>query len=80
MNYLHITIKVLIIICSKNELLSKSAGIYSIGAAIVVLVLGATLRDSVLMPVYLICMMAIACTGQLILDVKRHPNHRFSKF
>jgi hypothetical protein len=64
----------------KNELLSKSAGIYSIGAAIVVLVLGATLRDSVLMPVYLICMMAIACTGQVILDVKRHPNHRFSKF
>jgi hypothetical protein len=23
--------------------------------------------------------MAIACTGQVILDVKRHPHHRFPK-
>jgi low temperature requirement protein LtrA len=57
-----------------------TAGIYSIGAAIAVLMLGATLRDSILLPVFLIGIMAIACTGQVILDVKRHPHHRFSNF
>jgi len=44
-------------------------------------VLGATLQDRItLLPVFLIGMMAIACTGQVILDMKRHPHHRFSKF
>jgi low temperature requirement protein LtrA len=57
------------------------AASYSIMAAIAVLVLGATLQDRItLLPVFLIGMMAIACTGQVILDVKRHPHHRFSKF
>ena len=45
------------------------AEIYSIGAAIAVLMLGATLRDSILLPVFLIGIMAIACTGQVILDL-----------
>jgi low temperature requirement protein LtrA len=57
-----------------------TTGIYSIVAAIFVLVIGAILRDSVLLPVFLIGIVAIACTGQVILDVKRHPHHRFSKF
>jgi low temperature requirement protein LtrA len=57
------------------------AAIYSIVAAITVLVLGATLSDSIpILPVFLIGIVAIACTGQVILDVKRHPHHRFSKF
>ena len=57
------------------------AAVYSIVAAIAVLVLGATLTDSIaLLPVFLIGIMAIACTGQVILDVRRHPHHRFSKF
>ena len=57
------------------------AGMYSIVAAIVVLVLGTTLSDSIsIMPVFLIGMVAVACTGQVILDLKRHPHHRFSKF
>ena len=57
------------------------AAIYSIVAAIAVLVLGATLSDSIsILPVFLIGIVAIACTGQVILDVKRHPHHRFSKF
>jgi low temperature requirement protein LtrA len=57
------------------------AAIYSIAAAIAVLVLGAILKDSILiLPAVLIGIMAIACTGQVILDVKRHPHHRFSKF
>jgi low temperature requirement protein LtrA len=57
------------------------AAIYSIVAATTVLVFGATLKDGVLMlPAVLIGIMAIACIGQVILDVKRHPHHRFSKF
>jgi low temperature requirement protein LtrA len=58
-----------------------TAAIYSIVAATAVLVLGVTLKDGVLiLPAVLIGIMAIACTGQVILDVKRHPHHRFSKF
>jgi len=58
-----------------------TAAIYSLVAAIAVLVIGAVLKDDVLiLPAVLIGIMAIACTGQVILDVKRHPHHRFSKF
>jgi low temperature requirement protein LtrA len=66
---------------ANSKRVKYTAEIYSIGAAIAVLMLGATLRDSItLLPVFLIGMMAIACTGQVILDVRRHPHHRFSKF
>lgn len=58
-----------------------TAATYSIVAATAVLVIGATLKDGVLiLPAVFIGIMAIACTGQVILDVKRHPHHRFSKF
>jgi low temperature requirement protein LtrA len=58
-----------------------TAAIYSFVAATAVLVFAAILKDGILiLPVVLIGMMAIACTGQVILDVKRHPHHRFSKF
>ena len=57
------------------------AAIYSLVAAIAVLLLGVTLKDGILMlPAFLIGIMAIACTGQVILDLKRHPHHRFLKF
>ena len=57
------------------------AAIYSIVAAIVVLAIGAILKDDILtLPAFLIGIMAIACTGQVILDVKRHPHHRFQNF
>jgi low temperature requirement protein LtrA len=57
------------------------AAIYSIVAAIAVLVLGAVLKDGILiLPAFLMGIMAIACTGQVILDLKCHPHHRFSKF
>jgi hypothetical protein len=50
-------------------------------AAIAVLVLGATLRDGILiLPASLIGIIAISCTVQVILDLKRHPHHRFPKF
>jgi low temperature requirement protein LtrA len=58
-----------------------TAAIYSIVAATAVLAIGATLKDGLLiLPAVFIGIMAIACTGQVILDVKRHPHHRFSKF
>lgn len=44
-----------------------------------VLIVGAVLRNG-LMPVILIAIMAIACLGQVILDIKRHPHHLDSKF
>ena len=57
------------------------AAVYSIVAAIAVLVLGAILKDGIaLLPVFLIGIMAIVCAGQVILDLRRHPHHRFSKF
>jgi low temperature requirement protein LtrA len=66
---------------NSRKAIKYAAAIYSIVAAIAVLVLGAILKDSItLLPVFLIGMMAIACTGQVILDVRRHPHHRFSKF
>jgi low temperature requirement protein LtrA len=58
-----------------------TAAIYSIVAAVAVLVLGAILKQGImLLPTFLIGLMAIACTGQVILDLRRHPHHRFSKF
>ncbi|HKH86458.1 MAG TPA: low temperature requirement protein A [Nitrososphaera sp.] len=58
-----------------------AAAIYSIIAAIAVLVIGAILRDGILiLPAFLLGIIAIACTGEVILDVRRHPHHRFSKF
>jgi low temperature requirement protein LtrA len=58
-----------------------TAAIYSIVAAVAVLVLGAILKHGImLLPTFLIGLMAIACTGQVILDLRRHPHHRFSKF
>jgi low temperature requirement protein LtrA len=58
-----------------------AAAIYSIVSAIAVLVIGAILKDGILiLPAFLLGIIAIACTGEVILDVRRHPHHRFSKF
>ncbi|MFL6475067.1 MAG: low temperature requirement protein A [Nitrososphaera sp.] len=58
-----------------------AAAIYSIISAIAVLVIGAILRDGILiLPAFFLGIIAIACTGEVILDVRRHPHHRFSKF
>jgi low temperature requirement protein LtrA len=66
---------------NSRKAIKYTAAIYSLVAAIAVLVLGAILKDSItLLTVFLIGMMAIACTGQVILDVRRHPHHRYSKF
>lgn len=66
---------------SKKKTRTYTAAIYSIVAAIAVLVIGAILKDGIfILPTGLIGIMAIACTGQVILDVRRHPHHRFPKF
>jgi low temperature requirement protein LtrA len=58
-----------------------AAAIYSIVSAIAVLVIGAILKDGILiLPAFLLGIISIACTGEVILDVRRHPHHRFSKF
>ncbi|MDQ3835376.1 MAG: low temperature requirement protein A [Thermoproteota archaeon] len=58
-----------------------AAAIYSIVSAIAVLVIGAILNDGILiLPAFLMGIIAIACTGAVVLDVRRHPHHRFSKF
>jgi low temperature requirement protein LtrA len=58
-----------------------AAAIYSIVSAIAVLVIGAILKDGTLiLPAFLLGIIAIACTGEVILDVRRHPHHRFSNF
>jgi ABC-type Mn2+/Zn2+ transport system permease subunit len=58
-----------------------AAAIYSIVTAVAVLVIGAILKDGILiLPAFLLGIIAIACTGEVILDVRRHPHHRFSKF
>ena len=51
-------------ITTKYKAAKYKAGMYSIVAAIVVLVVGATLSDSIsILPVFLIGMVAIVCTG-----------------
>jgi low temperature requirement protein LtrA len=66
---------------SSKKSITYIAAIYSMVAAIAVLVIGTILKDGILtLPAVLIGIMAIACTGQVVLDVKRHPHHRFSKF
>jgi low temperature requirement protein LtrA len=58
-----------------------TAAIYSILASVAILVFGAVLKQGVMLqPTFLIGMMAIACTGQVILDLRHHPHHRFSTF
>jgi hypothetical protein len=58
-----------------------AAAIYSIVTAVAVLVIGTILKDGILiLPAFLLGIIAIACTGEVILDVRRHCHHRFSKF
>jgi low temperature requirement protein LtrA len=66
---------------SSKKSITYIAAIYSMVAAIAVLVIGTILKEGILtLPAVLIGIMAIACAGQVILDVRRHPHHRFSKF
>lgn len=58
-----------------------SSGIYCIITGIGVLFIVIILNNHIfLLPVIFIGIIATVCIGQVILDVKRHPHHRFSKF
>jgi hypothetical protein len=66
-------------LAKSRRVIKYNVAIYSLVGAIVVLVLGAILKGSTVLPIFVIGIMAIVCMGQVILDVKRHPHHRFSK-
>ena len=53
--------------------------IYSLGTAVVVLIIGAALSD-MLLPVFYMSIIAATCVGQVILDIRRHPFHLEYKF
>jgi hypothetical protein len=66
---------------SSKKARTYAAAIYSIVSATTVLLIGAFLKDSILLlPAFLLGIIAIACTGAVALDVRRHPHHRLSKF
>jgi len=51
--------------------------LYGIIAATVVIIIA--IPNEGLLPVFLMSVMAIACAGQVVLDIRRHPHHRFFK-
>jgi hypothetical protein len=42
-------------------------------------IIAGTKPDWELLPVFLMSAMAIACAGQVVLDIRRHPHHRLFK-
>ena len=53
--------------------------IYNLGTAVVVLIIGATLSDT-LLPVFFMSIIAATCIVQVIVDIRRHPFHLEYKF
>ena len=51
--------------------------LYGIIAGMVVVMIA--IPDWELLPVFLMFAMAIACAGQVVLDIRRHPHHRLFK-
>jgi low temperature requirement protein LtrA len=51
--------------------------LYGIIAGTIVIMIA--ILDWELLPVFLMSAMAIACAGQVVLDIKRHPHHRLFK-
>ena len=63
----------------RNNSLRKEfpMALYGIIAAVVVIIVA--IPNEGLLPVFLMSAMAIACGGQVALDVRRHPRHRLFK-
>jgi low temperature requirement protein LtrA len=63
----------------RNISLTKSfpMSLYGIIAGTVVIIIA--ISDEGLLPVFLMFAMAIACAGQVVLDIRRHPHHRLFK-
>jgi low temperature requirement protein LtrA len=53
--------------------------IYNLGTAVVILIIGAALSDT-LLPVFLMSIIAATCIAQVIVDIRRHPFHLEYKF
>ncbi len=53
--------------------------IYSLGTAVLVLIIGAALSDT-LLPVFFMSIIAATCIAQVIVDIRRHPFHLEYKF
>jgi hypothetical protein len=51
--------------------------LYGIIAGTVVIII--PIFSGGLLPVFLMFAMAIACAGQVVLDIRRHPHHRLFK-
>jgi hypothetical protein len=51
--------------------------LYGIIAGTVVIII--PIFNEGLLPVFLMFAMAIACAGQVVLDIRRHPHHRLFK-
>jgi phosphatidylserine synthase len=63
----------------RNNSLRKEfpMALYGIIAAVVVIIVA--IPNEGLLPVILMSAMAIACAGQVALDIRRHPRHRLFK-
>jgi low temperature requirement protein LtrA len=53
--------------------------IYNLGTAVVVLIIGAALSDT-LLPVFFMSIIAATCIAQVVVDIRRHPFHLEYKF
>ena len=51
--------------------------LYGIIAGTIVIMIA--IPDWELLPVFLMSAMALACAGQVLLDIRRHPHHRLFK-
>ncbi len=63
----------------RNNSLRKEfpMALYGIIAATVVIIVA--IANEGLLPVFLMSAMAVACAGQVVLDIRRHPHHRLFK-
>jgi low temperature requirement protein LtrA len=60
-----------------NSSKTSPMALYGIIAGTVVIMIA--IPDWELLPVFLMSAMAIACAGQVVLDIRRHPHHRLFK-
>jgi low temperature requirement protein LtrA len=60
-----------------NSSKTSPMALYGIIAGTVVMMIA--IPDWELLPVFLMSAMAIACAGQVVLDIRRHPHHRLFK-
>src|SRR5215469_18512209 len=60
-----------------NSSKTSPMALYGIIAGTIVIMIA--IPDWELLPVFLMSAMALACAGQVVLDIRRHPHHRLFK-